>query len=137
VWPLLELALFRVTGVSVAAARALTVVVFGLTLACVYLLMRRLPGCGERGASSLKARGGDHPGSGDCRAAAGRQPFCYAFTRLAILEPLLILAALAALLAASAAGAAQANSEARGDGARKRAKRRGDLWAAALGCCWR
>jgi hypothetical protein len=60
-------------------------------------------------------------------------PFCYAFTRLAILEPLLILAALAALLAASAAGAAQANSEARGDGARKRAKRRGDLWAAALG----
>ena len=60
-------------------------------------------------------------------------PFCYAFTRLAILEPLLILEMLAALLAASTAGAAQANGEARGDGMRRRAKRRGAAGAAALG----
>ena len=134
VWPLLELALFRVTGVSVAAARALTVVVFGLTLACVYLLMRRLPGMWRaRGVQPESAGAGTTLAPAIAVLLLAVSPFCYAFTRLAILEPLLILAALAALLAASAAGAAQASSEARGDGVRKRAKRRGDLWAAALG----
>src|SRR3984957_2237358 len=41
VWPALELVLFRFTGVSLAAARALSVTVFGLTLVCCYLLIRR------------------------------------------------------------------------------------------------
>jgi MFS family permease len=134
VWPLLEAALFRVTGVSVAAARALTVAVFGLTLACVYLLMRRLPGM-------WRARHDQPEGAGAGTTLAPAiavlllavSPFCYAFTRLAILEPPLILEMLAALLAASAVGAAQTSSEARGDGVRKRAKRRGDARAAALG----
>ena len=124
VWPLLELALFRATGVSAAAARALTVVVFGLTLVCVYLLMRRLPGMWRaRGVQPENAGAGTTLAPAIAVLLLAVSPFCYAFTRLAILEPLLILAALAALLAASAAGAAQANSEARGDGARKRAKR--------------
>src|SRR5271168_4169196 len=41
VWPLLEAALFRFTGVNLAAARALTVAIFGLILAASYLLLRR------------------------------------------------------------------------------------------------
>ncbi len=134
VWPLLELALFRVTGVSLAAARALTVVLFGLTLVCVYRLIRRWPGMG-----SLR-RGG----AGDARSVPSLapaiavllltvSPFCYAFTRLAILEPPMILETLAALLAVSRAGAAQAGGEANGDGTRGRASRRGDAWAIALG----
>src|ERR1700760_1577486 len=41
VWPLLEAVLFRFTGVSLIAARGLTVVIFGLILAASYLLVRR------------------------------------------------------------------------------------------------
>src|ERR1700686_1374100 len=41
VWPLLELAVFHFTGVSLVAARALTVTVFGLILLTSYLLIRR------------------------------------------------------------------------------------------------
>src|SRR5271167_2461100 len=41
VWPLLEGALFRFTGVSLVAARALTVSIFGLILLASYLLLRR------------------------------------------------------------------------------------------------
>src|ERR1700722_5770167 len=41
VWPLLEAALFRFTGVNLVAARALTVGIFGLILATSYLLLRR------------------------------------------------------------------------------------------------
>src|SRR5580698_4311180 len=41
VWPLLEAALFRFTGVSLTAARGLTVAIFGLILAASYLLLRR------------------------------------------------------------------------------------------------
>src|SRR5271170_2634298 len=41
VWPLLEGTLFRFTGVSLVAARALTVAIFGLILAASYLLLRR------------------------------------------------------------------------------------------------
>src|SRR5271170_7389761 len=41
VWPLLEAALFRFTGVNLAAARALTVAIFGFILAASYLLLRR------------------------------------------------------------------------------------------------
>src|ERR1700692_2409390 len=41
VWPLLELAVFRFTGVSLVAARALAVTVFALILTASYLLLRR------------------------------------------------------------------------------------------------
>ena len=41
VWPLLEAALFRFTGVNLAAARALTVAIFGLILIASYFLLRR------------------------------------------------------------------------------------------------
>src|ERR1700687_482959 len=41
VWPLLEAALFRFTGVNLTAARALAVGIFSLTLLASYLLLRR------------------------------------------------------------------------------------------------
>jgi 4-amino-4-deoxy-L-arabinose transferase-like glycosyltransferase len=92
VWPILELIVFHFTGVSLSAARALTVVIFGLTLFASFLLLRRW-----QGSRSLA------PAVAVLLLAVS--PFCYAFTRMAILEPLLILLTLIALLAASAAGA--------------------------------
>ena len=96
VWPLLEAVVFRFTGVGLVPARALTVVVFGLTLLFAYRLSRR---------SILRAqiRGA---GSETMAAEAGIlllavSPFCYAFTRMAVLEPLLVLLTLLALEAAS------------------------------------
>ncbi|WP_255460867.1 glycosyltransferase family 39 protein [Edaphobacter albus] len=88
VWPLIEGAVFRVTGVNVVAARALTVAIFGLILASVYLLVRRW-----QGRSSLA------PAVAVLLLAVS--PYCYAFSRMAILEPMLILLTLLALLAAS------------------------------------
>ncbi len=95
VWPLLEFLLFRVAGVSAVAARALSVSVFGLTLVAVYLLLR-----GRRGERSLA------PAIAVLLLAVN--PFCYVFTRLAILEPLLVLLALLALFCAQRAGNAAA-----------------------------
>ena len=97
IWPLLEAALFRFTGVSLVAARALTVAIFGLILSSSYLLLRRwhnltVP-AEENSAASLA------PAIAVLLLAVS--PFCYVFTRMAILEPLLILFALLALLAAS------------------------------------
>lgn len=88
VWPLVEGAVFRVTGVNVVAARALTVTIFGLILASVYLLVRRW-----QGRSSLAPAG--------AVLLLAVSPYCYAFSRMAILEPMLILLTLLALLAAS------------------------------------
>jgi hypothetical protein len=95
VWPLLETALFRFTGVNLAAARALTVAIFGLILAASYLLLRRwqLLSSGSKIETSLA------PAIAVLLLAVS--PFCYVFTRMAILEPLLILFTLLALLAAS------------------------------------
>jgi hypothetical protein len=96
VWPLLEAALFRFTGVNLIAARALTVGIFGLILLCAYMLLRRwhnLTSVDGRSALSLA------PASAVLLLAIS--PFCYVFTRMAILEPLLILMTLMALLAAS------------------------------------
>ncbi len=92
VWPILEGLLFRVTGVGLVPARALTVAVFGLILLCAYLFLRRaVPG--RRVAAVAPA------GAVLLLAAS---PFCYAFMRMAILEPLLILMTLLCLLTASA-----------------------------------
>jgi hypothetical protein len=97
VWPLLEGALFRFTGVNLIAARGLTVGIFGLILGCSYLLLRRwdrlIQHAEERRTMSLA------PAVAVVLLAVS--PFCYAFTRLAILEPLLILLTLLALLAVS------------------------------------
>jgi hypothetical protein len=97
IWPLLEAALFRFTGVSLTAARALTVGIFGLILLSSYLLLRRW--------HTLTAPTKNKSAISLAPAAAVLlltvSPFCYVFTRLAILEPLLILFTLVALLAAS------------------------------------
>ena len=91
VWPLLEGLLFHFTGVGVIPARALTVTVFGLSLLCAYwFLARALPT--HRQAKLAPA------GAVLLLAAS---PFCYAFMRMAILEPLLILLTLISLLVAS------------------------------------
>ncbi len=90
-WPLLEVAVFRVAGVGIVPARALVVTVFGLILLCSYALLRRWQ---ERGGGALSAAAGV--------LLLAVSPFCYAFMRMAILEPLLILLMLLALLAATA-----------------------------------
>jgi len=98
VWPGLEFLLFSVTGVSLVAARALTVVVFGGILVAAYLLVRR---CGVGSGWFEKGRPSLAPAAAVALLAVS--PFCYVFSRLAILEPLLILLTLLALLAASSA----------------------------------
>ncbi len=95
VWPLLEAALFHFTGVNLTAARALTVAIFGLILLASYLLLRRWQrlSTGNRTENSLA------PAIAVLLLAVS--PFCYVFTRMAILEPLLVLFTLLSLLAAS------------------------------------
>jgi hypothetical protein len=94
VWPLLEAGLFRFTGVNLSAARGLTVAIFALILLSSYLLVRRWST-----TSAAKAVTSLAPSIAVLLLAVS--PFCYVFTRLAILEPLLILLTLLALLAAS------------------------------------
>ena len=94
IWPLIELVVFKFTGVSPVVARALTLVVFGFTLVTLYLLIRRH----TRPRSSK---------SGQSLAAAiavfllCTSPLLYVFERMAILEPLLIALTTLALLTAS------------------------------------
>ncbi len=95
VWPLLEAALFRFTGVSLAAARGLTVGIFGLILLSSYLLVRRW----QHFSTSSTSLPSLAPAIAVLLLTVS--PFCYAFTRMAILEPLLVLLTLFALLAAS------------------------------------
>jgi hypothetical protein len=95
VWPLLEAALFRFTGVNLVAARALTVAIFACILVTSYLLLRRW----QRLSSGKKTETSLAPAIAVLLLAVS--PFCYVFTRIAILEPLLILFTLLALLTAS------------------------------------
>ena len=90
VWPFLEALVFHFTGVSLVWARALTVAVFACILAASWVLIAR--GIGNRTQAPLAAS------SAVLLLAAN--PFCFVFTRLAILEPLLILFTLLSLLAA-------------------------------------
>jgi 4-amino-4-deoxy-L-arabinose transferase-like glycosyltransferase len=135
VWPLLELAVFRVTGVSLAAARALTVAVFGLGLVCCYWLVRMWPdGDAELGRGDFGRRmEARMPSLAPAVAVLllAVSPFCFALMRLAILEPLLVTLALAAMLVASAAGRASVMWVT--DGGRWGLSRRALRWAAALG----
>jgi 4-amino-4-deoxy-L-arabinose transferase-like glycosyltransferase len=95
VWPLLEAALFRFTGVNLAAARALTVAIFACILFTSYLLLRRW----QLLSSRRKTETSLAPAIAVLLLAVS--PFCYVFSRMAILEPLLILFTLLALLTAS------------------------------------
>lgn len=94
VWPLLESVVFRITGVNVVAARGLAVGIFALILVSVYFLVRRWQSL--RGGQSRHSLA---PAAAVLLLAVS--PFCYAFSRMAILEPMLILLTLLALLAAS------------------------------------
>jgi len=95
VWPVLEGLVFRFTGVGIVAARALTVCVFAGVLVCAFLLLRVEAQEGESRPLRLMFT-----------AAAvlllASSPFLYVFTRMAILEPLLVLLTLLSLLAAHA-----------------------------------
>ncbi len=94
VWPLVEAAVFRFTGVSVVAARALTLCVFAVMLAALFWLMERLPRVSA-------------PATSPSLAAPLAifffcvSPFFYVFERMAILEPLLATLTALALLTAS------------------------------------
>ena len=131
VWPALELMLFRLSGVSLVAARALTVSVFGLILVCCYVLIARsCSGAAESRRRSLA------PSIAVLLLSVN--PFCFVFSRLAILEPLLILLVLAALLAARSAGDASAQAryaevDGEGEGEGKRLNRQVLIRAGALG----
>ncbi len=97
--PSLEALLFAVTGVSLLAARALTVAIFAAILAASWLLLTRAahppqPGHSAQPTHSLAAS--------TAVLLLAVSPFCFVFTRLAIIEPLLVLLTLCALLAASA-----------------------------------
>ncbi len=110
VWPMLEAVLFRFTGVNAAAARALTVAIFGLILVASYLLLRRWQNLSSE--STRKTATSLAPAIAVLLLAVS--PFCYVFTRMAILEPLLILFTLLALLAASYATPAEQGIAAQG-----------------------
>jgi len=75
VWPFLEWILFHFTGVSLTAARLLTISIFGGNLALLYALVRAQA---SRWAALLGA------------ALIAGNAFLYCFSRVAILEPLLI-----------------------------------------------
>ena len=106
VWPLLELILFHITGVSLVAARALTVAIFGLILVATHLLLRRWASdrAEHSAASGPLATRPLAPAIAVLLLAAS--PFYFAFSRLAILEPLMLLLALTGLLLAQRAGVA-------------------------------
>lgn len=94
VWPALETIVFRFTGVSLAAARALTVVLFGVTVLALYALIERYEGLrpGLRGSSLAAPL---------VALLLCTSSFLFVFDRLAILEPPLAMFSVLALLAAS------------------------------------
>jgi 4-amino-4-deoxy-L-arabinose transferase-like glycosyltransferase len=81
-WPFLEWIVFSFTGVSIASARALAISFFFLELVLGYLLVRVR---GSRWMALLAV------------TLAVTSPFLYSFSRLAILEPMLVAFLLAGL----------------------------------------
>jgi 4-amino-4-deoxy-L-arabinose transferase-like glycosyltransferase len=75
VWPLLLGLWFKITGPGLVAARALTLCLYAGSLSVFYLLLGQY----RRGLMPAVAV-----------ALMAINPFCYAFNRLAILEPLLV-----------------------------------------------
>jgi hypothetical protein len=94
VWPAVEFLFFRFSGVSLAAARVLTLLVFAVTLVTLYLLIARhtRPRTDHSGPSLAAAL---------CVLFLCANPFLFVFERMAILEPLLICLTALSLLAAS------------------------------------
>jgi len=92
VWPVLEWVLFCFTGVTVQAARGLAVFFFFCNLALTYFLVRTN---GPRWAALLAV------------TLLAASPFVYCFSRLAILEPLLMSLLLTGLNTAVRAGQAR------------------------------
>jgi hypothetical protein len=82
VWPFLEWIVFSFTGVSIVAARALSVSFFFLELILGYLFLR------TRGSHWMALL---------AITLAVTSPFLYSFSRLAILEPMLVTFLLAGL----------------------------------------
>ena len=82
VWPCLEWLLFSVTGVTIQAARGLAVAFFFLNLLLSYKLFRER---GPRWVGLLAV------------TLLVTSPFLYSFSRLAILEPLLLALTLGAM----------------------------------------
>lgn len=92
--PLVELIVFRFTGVSPVAARAMTLCFFGLMLFVLYILIERYTRA-RRADSSV-------PLAAPLMVLfLCLSPFLYVFDRMAIIEPLLILLMSLALLTAS------------------------------------
>jgi 4-amino-4-deoxy-L-arabinose transferase-like glycosyltransferase len=89
VWPLLLSAVFHFTGVSVIAARALNVAISLATLGLVFVLLRRHTRSGS-GVPPLAAV-----------LLLALSPFAFVFSRLAILDSLVIFEFCLALLVAS------------------------------------
>lgn len=92
VWPALELLVFKFTGVSLVAARVLSVSMFGLALVALFRLLTMWSGVGRRLAPALSVM------------LLAVSAFCFVFTRLAILEPLLLLLTVLGLIVATRAG---------------------------------
>jgi hypothetical protein len=101
VWPLLEWVLFCFTGVTVEAARALAVAVFFVNLALSYALLRGggtgLSEDGREGRWGSWQRPGTRWAALLAVSLLVTSPFLYCFSRLAILEPLLMAWTLAGL----------------------------------------
>ena len=94
IWPLIESAPFAVFGPSMAVARGCAVVVFGLICAASWLLLYRWRDPNMKG----------QPRSLAPELAVlllNTSPFCFAFFRMAVLEPPLVLLILLALVAAT------------------------------------
>ena len=97
VLPVLEGLVFHFSGVSLVAARALSVSEFAMMLLLVWCLMM-----GSAGAArgTVPRRPGRSTAAALTVALLAVSPFCFVFTRLAITEPLLVLLMLGAMLAA-------------------------------------
>jgi len=92
IWPLIEAAPFAIFGASMAVARACAVAVFGLICAASWLLLYRWREPNMKG----------QPRSLAPELAVlllNTSPFCFAFFRMAVLEPPLVLLVLLALVA--------------------------------------
>ena len=93
VWPFVETLVFQFTGVSLTAARALTVGVFAaILIASWFLIVRHSPARNKSLAASIAV------------LLLAANPFCFVFTRLAITEPMVVFLTLLAILAASRGG---------------------------------
>ena len=96
VWPFLEALVFRFTGVGIVAARALTVCVFACVLTLAFFIVR-LNGGGKEPQQQSRTLFG-----AVAVLLMAVSPFLFVFTRMAILEPLLVLLMSSCLLAAYA-----------------------------------